>query len=352
MTAHAKLGYEKDRRTAQSPSFVIGGLNLRGLQILFLAVALALITAGCVSNHATPLVVQTAAEGPCTTNQAEYLALKLVTYNIWGLPSWLTGARPGRYSQIAHELRRLAPDIILLQEAWTAKARKAAPCDGRWSIARGAGQHVFFQQNGLMTLSRFPIIGGTFYPFSHAAFPDKLVRKGALKVTLGLPDGQVLNVWNVHLQEGGPPKVRQSQIGELIAHVHEAEDGQIADLVGGDFNCTPETLFYRELETALGPSVQTLGGIRPFVTWDGLSSKSGAGQTLDYIFVRAHVTLEKMDAVPQVAFHTRNPQDRLSDHFGLEAVVRLNPARVTASHPASISVGLALPRAGLKSTSE
>jgi len=110
--------------------------------------------------------------------------------------------------------------------------------------------------------------------------------------------------------------------------------------------------FYRELETALGPSVQTLGGIRPFVTWDGLSSKSGAGQTLDYIFVRAHVTLKKMDVVPQVVFYTRNPRDRLSDHFGLEAVVSLNPAPVIASLPASISVGLALPRAGLKSTSE
>src|SRR5690349_10756619 len=170
---------------------------------LFLAVALAVMAAGCASKPPTPLVVQAAVGVPRAKDPGAN-RLKLVTYNIWGLPWCLNRARPSRYAQIARELQRLDPDIILLQEAWTAKARKSAPCDGRWWIARGAGQHLIFQQNGLMTLSRLPIIGGAFYPFSHAAFPDRLVRKGALKVTLRLPGGQVLNVWNVHFQEGGP----------------------------------------------------------------------------------------------------------------------------------------------------
>ena len=359
---HAKgLSNPESAECDLDPPMSIRRLILPGWQIppgwghagqLFLAVAFALMSAGCASNRPAPLVVQTPTEAPGEKNPGEYLNLKLVTYNIWGLPWWLNGARPSRYGQIAHELERLDPDIILLQEAWTPKARKSAPRDGRWSIARGAGQHLIFQQNGLLTVSRWPIIGGAFYPFSHAAFPDRLVKKGALKVTLKLPDGQVLNVWNVHFQDGGPFKVRQSQIGELIARVNEAEDGQIADLVGGDFNCTPESLFFRELETALGPSVQKLGGIQPFVTWDGLSSKPGAGQTLDYIFVRARVPLEKMEAVPHVAFYARNPRERLSDHFGVEAVVRLGPTPVLASLPAPVSASLALPRAVFKRTSE
>jgi len=194
-------------------------------------------------------------------------------------------------------------------------------------------------------------IGGAFYPFSHAAFPDRLVRKGALKVTLRLPGGQVLNVWNVHLQERGPLQIRHSQIDELIARVNEAEDGQIADLVGGDFNCTPDSVFLRELETALGLSVQKLGGIEPFVTWDGLSSKPGSGQTLDYIFLRSRVPVEKMDAVPEVAFYARNPRERLSDHFGIEAVVSLTPTPVLASLPASMSASLVSPPVLFKRTS-
>ena len=151
---------------------------------LFLAAAFAVVAAGCASNRPSALVVQAPSTPPRTRDPGENLSLKLVTYNIWGLPWWLNGARPSRYTLIANELDRLDPDIILLQEAWTANARRSAPSNGKWLIARGAGQHLICQQNGLVTLSRFPILGGAFYPFSHAAFPDALVRKGALKVTV------------------------------------------------------------------------------------------------------------------------------------------------------------------------
>src|SRR5215472_3749584 len=87
---------------------------------LFVAVALALLAAGCASHRPTPLVVQPQAGVDHTSTRAEDVSLRLVTYNIWGLPWWLNGKRPSRYTQIAQELERLDPDIILLQEAWTA----------------------------------------------------------------------------------------------------------------------------------------------------------------------------------------------------------------------------------------
>jgi endonuclease/exonuclease/phosphatase family metal-dependent hydrolase len=238
----------------------------------------------------------------------------------------MTGARSGRYPQIARELDRLNPDIILLQEAWTAKARKSVPANCSWWMARAAGQHTFFQQSGLMTLSKFPIVGGEFYPFSRAAFPDRLVNKGILKTTICLPDGSILNIWNVHLQEGGPRAVRRSQVQELVSYVQAAEDGQIADLVGGDFNCTPESPFFQELQQSLGPTVCELGGNKPFVTWNNLSAKPGAGQTLDYIFVREHQVLQSVEAFARVAFTGSSPARQLSDHLGLEAVVKLSPS--------------------------
>jgi endonuclease/exonuclease/phosphatase family metal-dependent hydrolase len=223
-------------------------------------------------------------------------------------------------------LERLDPDIILLQEAWTAKARTSAPANGRWAIARAAGQHTFFQQSGLVTLSKWPIVGGEFYPFSRAAYLDRFVNKGVLKVTVRLPDGQVLNVWNVHLQEGRWCSVRRSQIRELIARVLAAEDGQMADLVGGDFNCTPESPLCAELANSLGPSVQQLGGGDPFVTWDGLSAKPNAGEMIDYIFIRPRTTGQTPQAVLRRVFTAAGLGQRLSDHLGLEAVVNLSPA--------------------------
>ena len=179
-----------------------------------------------------------------------------------------------------------------------------------------------------MTLSKYPILGGEFYPFSRAAWLDRFVNKGVLKVTVQLPGGQVLNVWNVHLQEGGSPEVRRSQIRELLARVRAAEDGQVADLVGGDFNCTPQSPLYRELANSLGPSVQQPGGADPFVTWDGLSSKPRAGETIDYVFIRPRTTCETPQAVARVAFTAPALEQRLSDHLGIEAEVNLSPAPI------------------------
>jgi endonuclease/exonuclease/phosphatase family metal-dependent hydrolase len=235
----------------------------------------------------------------------------------------MTGASSSRYPRIARELERLDPDIVLLQEVWTAKARQCVPATGGWWNARAARQHTFFQQSGLVTLSRFPIIGGAFHPFSQAAFPDRLVRKGILKTTISLPGGSILNVWNVHLQQSGPAAVCRSQVQELVSCVHAAEDGQIADLVGGDFNCTPESPLYRELQQALGPTVYELGGDEPFVTWHRLSAKPAAGLTLDYIFVRASRALQRVEALARVAFAGLSPALRLSDHLALEVVLTL-----------------------------
>jgi len=269
--------------------------------------------------------------------------LKLVTYNVWGLPSWMTGAQRGRYPRIARELQRLDPDFILLQEAWTAKARKAAPADGRWGLARADGQHTFFQQSGLVTLSKCPILGGEFYPFSRAAYLDRFVNKGVLKVTVQLPDGQLLNIWNVHLQEGRWSDTRQSQVLELVARVRAAEDGQIADLVGGDFNCTPESPMGQELARSLGASVVQLGGVEPFVTWDGLSTKPGAGKKIDYVFVRERAIFRDLQAVPRVVFAAAKPEQRLSDHLGIEAVMNLSPAIALAGAVRPLPESLPLP---------
>ncbi|MCX6929744.1 MAG: endonuclease/exonuclease/phosphatase family protein, partial [Verrucomicrobia bacterium] len=286
--------------------------------------ALAIGAAGCANHRPAPLVVEQRAITASASSTEKELGLKLVTYNIWGLPSWMTGAPPGRYPQIARELERLDPDIILLQEAWTANARKAAPTNGTWAIARAAGQRTFFQQSGLVTLSKFPILGGEFYPFSRAAYPDRFVNKGVLKVTVQLPRGQVLNVWNVHLQEGDWPKIRRSQVRELVSRVQAAKDGQIADLIGGDFNCTPESPSCRILANSLGPSVLQLDGTAPFVTWDKLSAKPGAGQTIDYIFIRESASCQTVQAAAHVAFAAAALEHRLSDHLAIEAVVNLS----------------------------
>ena len=279
---------------------------------------------GCVSHRATQVVVEQQPKTLAQTKAYEGLSLKLVTFNIWGLPSWMTGAPSGRYPRIAREIERLDPDVVLLQEAWTSKARKSIP-HGSWFVARAAGQHTFFQQTGLVTLSKFPVLGGEFYPFSRAAFPDRFVNKGVLKITVQMPGGQLLNIWNVHMQDAGATAVRETQVRELIARVQAAEDGQIADIVGGDFNCPPESPLYQQLAAALGPNLQQISGADRFITWDGLSKEADAGQTIDYIFLRERASFANVTATEKVAFTNPVTQQRLSDHLGIEATLNLNP---------------------------
>ena len=317
---------------------------------LFVASWLILSGTGCASKRPAPLLVAQQARPVSLNVRPESLSLKVVTYNIWGLPSWMTGAPSGRYPRIERELERLNPDVILLQEAWTAKARKAAPANGRWGIARAAGQHTFFQQSGLVTLSKFPILGGAFYPFSLASFPDRLVNKGVLKITVQLPGGQVLNVWNVHLQDGGPPEVRRSQIRQLLSRVRAAEDDQVADLVGGDFNCTPESSLCRELVDALGPSLLQSESGPASVTWDGLSAKPGAGETLDNIFLRACNRCPHPQGASHVVFTATSLSHRLSDHFGIEALFDLRgaPSLAGASFLPVSATSFAVEQAGTR----
>ena len=320
--------------------------NRRNLARLAGALAVWAVVAGsggCATGRPSPLVVENQITTMPANRSGSPLRLKLVTYNIWGLPSWMTGAPSGRYPRIARELERLDPDIILLQEAWTAKARKSAPANGRWAVARAAGQRTFFQQSGLVTLSKFPIIGGEFYPFSRAAFPDRFVQKGVLKVTVQLPGGPVLNVWNVHLQDGGSPEIRLSQVRELVSRIQQSKDDQVADLVGGDFNCTPESSLYRVLESALGPSVQQARGMVPFATWDGLSEKPGAGQVLDYVFVRGLEPFLEPQSVSRAAFAADSIKQRLSDHLGIEAVVDLSPINILAGESDPLLINPRLP---------
>jgi endonuclease/exonuclease/phosphatase (EEP) superfamily protein YafD len=110
----------------------------------------------------------------------------------------------------------------------------------------------------------------------------------------------------------------------LVSHVDEAQDGQMADIVGGDFNCTPGSPLYQEIATHFGASVLQLAGAAPFVTWDGLSTRADAGQTLDYIFIRGRMPFQQFQATAHVAFEAKSLEKRLSDHLGIEAVINLN----------------------------
>jgi len=280
--------------------------------------------AGCgsLATRTRPLAIERRPGFNEPAAQAEEeLKLTLLTYNVWGLPHWMNHAPRARYARIASGIERLHPDLVLLQEVWTKPAAAVAPTNAEWLVAQ-AGSPNFFRRNGLMVLSRLPIVGGEFHPFSHAAFPDSVVRKGALKVTLRTASGRRLNVWNVHLQSDAP-RVRMRQIEQLTAWVREAEDGQVADLVGGDFNSTPDSPEFQRLSRELGPTAHELARAPFAPTYDGLSPDPKQAQTIDYLFIRPRAPMDRLEAAPKLVLTNPDPRQRCSDHVALQVDLRL-----------------------------
>src|SRR6202040_3397996 len=165
-----------------------------------LAACLCLTACSCLSPATRPVSIRRAPgfAMPSTDLEAD-VNLTVLTYNVYGLPTWMNHEPKARYTGIASGLERLHPDVVLLQEVWTKSATAVAPTNACWQVAQASSAN-FFHRNGLMVLSRLPIVGGEFHAFDKAAFPDSMVRKGALKVTALAPGGQRLNIWNVHLQ--------------------------------------------------------------------------------------------------------------------------------------------------------
>jgi endonuclease/exonuclease/phosphatase family metal-dependent hydrolase len=250
------------------------------------------------------------------------------TFNVWGLPSWLTGASAERYHTIATELSGLGSDVVLLQEVWTHRSfaelsSESKKSERTWWTASARLKGTFLGQNGLLTLSKYPIVGAEVKHFATARLPDSLMHKGALKVTIAIGPGQRLNIWNVHLQDGASRRVRSRQIAELIDWIDNSHDAQIADIVGGDFNFTPESREFSRFAAAIGPDVHQLAGDTTFPTWDGLKHGRDGGQTLDHIFVRLRRGKDEIGAQSRRIFAASRQQDRLSDHMGLEASITI-----------------------------
>ena len=293
----------------------------------FIALFVLLATAGCATRGPRPLVIYPPdpgqAEHPVAGDPAE---LKLVTFNVCGLPSWLYRASAQRFTRIAKELEALHPDFAVFQEVWTRRALRAVPTADDWWVARASRSQWVFRRNGLVTLSRHPIIGGEFHPFRSARLPDSLVAKGALKTTIEVTPGVRINLWNVHLQSGDAEEIRCRQVAELAAWVREAQDGQVADLVAGDFNCGPGSKPYRQLVDDIGPGELEISHQAPLITYHGADPDRSGARALDHLFTRLREPTQTIQARPEVAFTAGHPQDCLSDHYGVLVHLDLAPA--------------------------
>jgi endonuclease/exonuclease/phosphatase family metal-dependent hydrolase len=289
-------------------------------------------SAGCISGPPAKVRIHSGELGSSELRPARLdpADVTLTTFNVWGLPRWINGASNARYQKIAEAIEDLRSDVVLYQEVWTKQSFGELSYVARgsarhWWTASARNRGSFLGQNGLLTLSKYPIVGSEVRHFKEARLPDSLMYKGALKTTIELPSGQRVNVWNVHLQDGNCPEVRSKQVRELVSWIRRSEDSQIADIVGGDFNFTADSPEFSDFVATIGPSVHQIAGETPVATWDGLRAMPKGGEVLDHVFIRRRAIGQSVHASPERVLAASRTQDRLSDHMGVKVSLSFAP---------------------------
>lgn len=278
-------------------------------------------------------------------------ALRILTFNLGLLGFRLPGIC---FVPMAdHVQRRLeaAPsqligsgaDIVALQEVYDRRHRRylANAVKDTYPHTYGVGDRWSMFSNGLMVLSRHPIVSGHYEPAPGFRLYERTIsRKGYLCVEVEVPGIGPLRLINVHLTVSGMffPSVeridddrRRDEIDHLI-HLADADGAEPAILVG-DFNCSPDVHghHYRRIMAArYVDSFVAADGVGEGFTWDVTNAlnrngpyKNSPSQRIDHVFI-PQALLKHISPVSGVlAFDTPTvsidgaERITLSDHYGM-----------------------------------
>lgn len=209
---------------------------------------------------------------------AERTQLSVLTYNVFGLPWPVARDRGTALDRIGRELRRLqeagrAPDVVLVQEAFTDRARRigelagypyrvagpragdaptvelepldAAYLDGQ-RMLRGEGIGKILS-SGLAIYSRYPlrVLGATPFGADSCAGYDCLANKGVMLVAVEVPGvPQPVQLMNTHVNANGASGVPREraltahhrQIDEIVVLLERDLRADWPLIFGGDLN--------------------------------------------------------------------------------------------------------------------
>jgi hypothetical protein len=219
----------------------------RGVLGKFASVGALLLTAlgltACAP--ATQRVVRgPAAEGlslPKAPVDAQSGRLRLLTYNVAGLPGIVSGSDPDENTEkVSPLLNRY--DIVLAQEDFSYHDEFVAHAQHEYQVEPQSARFALVG-DGLSTLSTYPLgdVVRAEWDHCHGYFGDYndcLGEKGFSMVRVRLNATAIVHVYNVHADAGnseGDVEARRQEFEQLGAFIH-AHSGGHAVIVGGDTN--------------------------------------------------------------------------------------------------------------------
>lgn len=275
------------------------------------------------------------------TAATETIPLRVLTYNIWGLPK-PTEHAPWRYAEIA---RRLDPyDVVAFEETWSKKTDVVLPPKTHPYHAFGGKPHGLIGGSGLMAISRYPITESHFRAYKDCSEWECPASKGVLMFRVQVRFGVEIDFYATHLNAWESESlVRSSQILELVGMVHDHSDFSRPIVVLGDFNSDFRSINYWELvgnlslrdsyEEHLARVPDPTPEQRLGYTFDVQQNPWAApalshedhSQRLDYVFFRdtGSIRLRVNDAALVMQEPVRDGMP-LSDHYALTTLFSIS----------------------------
>jgi endonuclease/exonuclease/phosphatase family metal-dependent hydrolase len=231
---------------------------------------------------------------------------------------------PERLPLLLADMAALQPDVLGLQEVVYPMQQDrliGGAGEGQYGIFRGwAGRPEY----GNSLLVKAPLSGGDFGRL------DLGRSRSVLRVIVTIEERRALfAVTHLH-HVGDAAAERDAQAADLLRWLAEAPESD-AQIVMGDFNAHPaEHAAERMRSHGFRSAFAEANGHEPPVTWpSGIQAPGmdtdGDPACLDYIWVRGPV---RVDAA-RLAFDRPHPDDLTlfpSDHFGISALLRIEPA--------------------------
>jgi hypothetical protein len=209
--------------------------------------ALLLVAAGAGS---ATLDAASPSDAPAPSHSYDLVVL---SYNVKSLPLLRDAPRLRQIGRMLAERRRQgdAPDVVLLQEAFSGDAERIRARAGYRYQVVGTGQVgglLLENPSGLEILTDYPIVAQYGRSFDDCASADCLVSKSVLGVTLAIPDLPVpVRVFTTHMQAHTPnDSVRKNQIDDIDVFLRRIGFGAEPAIFAGDVNFKPKHASYRK----------------------------------------------------------------------------------------------------------
>lgn len=258
-------------------------------------------------------------------------SLKILSWNVFLRPAILQDGQMERVSGIGEYLLSADADVLVLQELFHTRARKALirSLSVQYPFRTEVGKtSLFGVSSGVMIFSKTPILEEEHVYFKRAIKADRLAVKGGVLATIEYRESQV-QIIGTHLQAGGGEKgenIRKEQLHHLLSLIKKENRENRNTVFAGDFNIGQQSENFTYLLSILESENHAVDSeIKHTANFDdhGLYVSDGRPKWIDFILLRKNGTLRfHRTRIEQPKCPENLAYNRLSDHNPILSVMK------------------------------